>query len=1053
MAARLPNTRMESSSSAPACFVPAIPAMSVLGCHATVAATAASRAFVRRLRGPMQAKVTASIAHSSMLGRRAKGTRGISMSIASNEVSLSSSSSTSGSAADEKRKKSAVARVKELREKLKLDEPMDTKYEAQNVEQAMYQWWEECGYFAPNAATLNDPSVPAFMMAMPPPNVTGGLHMGHAMFTTVEDIMTRYRRMKGECTLWLPGTDHAGIATQLLVERALAKESPPLKKTDLGREAFLERVWKWKEEKGGYITQQMRRLGASCDWSRERFTLDDQCSAAVAEAFVRLHEKGLIYRGEYMVNWSPNLQTAVSDLEVEFSDEQGKLYYFKYMLEGATDADEYIPVATTRPETILGDSAVCVHPEDPRFKKLIGKKVLVPILGRSIPVIADDYVDREFGTGALKITPAHDTNDYEIGKRHGLEMLNIMNADASINAQGGPKYEGLDRFDCRKRLWEDMEAQGLVLKVEDYTTRVPRSQRGGEIIEPRLSTQWFVRMESLAAPALEAVRSGSIQFKPERFEKVYYNWLENIHDWCISRQLWWGHRIPVWHVLERPGEFIVARSEQDARDQAERKYGPEKPVTLEQDPDVLDTWFSSGLWPFATLGWPNETPDLARFYPNVVMETGYDILFFWVSRMIMMGIEFMGKPPFSVVYMHGLVRDAKGKKMSKTVGNVIDPLDMIDQYNTDALRYTLVTGSTPGQDIPLSQEKVEANRNFANKLWNSGRYILGNLDLETEQSIATLRALNSSDFGRSCESLEALLLPERYILSKLTLLVDAVTNSLDNYSFGESGRLIQEFLWDEFADWYIEISKTRLASDDFSEQRKMEARCTLLYVFDSCLRLLHPFMPYVTEAVWQRLPHDEQVEEALIIARWPAVDVSVVSANDVAAFQRMQALVRAVRNARAEYQVEPKKRVAVTLQVADKVEAETFRTEVAMLALLARIDPSALTVEVVSNSTDQTQYGSGEYTQLIVAENLTAYLPLADLIDVEKERARLEKQQAGLEKNLEGLRKRLSAPGFAERAPADVVQQTSKQAQDLESQLAALSARLTELSRFAASKQ
>ena len=591
-------------------------------------------------------------------------------------------------------------------------------YDFSSVEERIYAWWEEKGYFKPTNdpnCPGHDPSIPPFVISIPPANVTGELHLGHALFVSMEDLMTRYQRMKGSPTLWLPGTDHAGIATQLQVEKALAKEG--LNREEMGREEFVKRTWAWKEKYGGIITRQIRRLGASCDWDRERFTLDEGLSKAVREAFVRLYEKGLIYRGPRMVNWSPGLKTAVSDLEVEYSEEPGFLYYFKYVL--ADNPEEFIPVATTRPETILGDTAVAVHPEDERYLKFIGRKVLVPILNREVPVIDDDYVDRAFGTGALKITPAHDPNDYQIGQRHNLETINILTPQATINENGGA-YAGLDRFDCRKKLWADMQALGLVIKEQPYTLNVPRSQRGGEIVEPMISTQWFVRIQPLADAALKAVRDGEVKIVPERFTKVYYNWLENIQDWCISRQLWWGHRIPVWYC-DDCGNQIVAREDPTTCSQCGSPH-------IHQDPDVLDTWFSSGLWPFSSLGWPEKTPDYTYFYPTSVMETGYDILFFWVARMIMFGIEFTGKVPFHTVYLHGIIRDEHGQKMSKTKGNSIDPLGVMGELGTDALRFTLLVGSTPGSDTNLSIKKVEANRNFANKLWNAGRFIIGALD-------------------------------------------------------------------------------------------------------------------------------------------------------------------------------------------------------------------------------------------------------------------------------------------------------------------------------------
>ncbi len=605
-----------------------------------------------------------------------------------------------------------------------IDHSLPKTYDFKATEQRIYQWWNDHGYFKPS----NDPNLPGFdpmrkpfVISIPPPNVTGELHLGHAMFVSMEDLMIRYHRMKGVPTLWVPGADHAGIATQLQIEKALAREGTS--REAIGREEFLNRTWQWKEKYGGIITQQIRRLGASCDWDRERFTFDDGLSHAVREAFVWLYEKGLIYRGPRLINWSPGLKTAVSDLEVEYSEEPGTLYFFKYIL--ADSPQEYLPVATTRPETILGDTAVAVHPEDSRYQQFIGRNVIVPILGRQIPVIADEYVDREFGGGALKVTPGHDPNDYEIAMRHDLPIISILDEAARVNQNGG-KFQGQDRFEARKNLWEEMRAAGLTLKEEPYTLNIPRSQRGGEIVEPMISTQWFVHIQPLAEAALQAVRDGRIRIVPERFTKVYYNWLENIQDWCISRQLWWGHRIPVWYCAECGG-MTSARQDPTSCSHCNSTH-------IEQDPDVLDTWFSSGLWPFSTLGWPDKTPDLKYFYPTTIMETGYDILFFWVARMIMFGLEFTGQVPFSTVYLHGLIRDEHGRKMSKTYGNVIDPLIVMDELGTDALRFTLLVGSTPGNDMNLSIKKVEANRNFANKIWNAGRYVISALRTSTGRS-------------------------------------------------------------------------------------------------------------------------------------------------------------------------------------------------------------------------------------------------------------------------------------------------------------------------------
>ena len=923
------------------------------------------------------------------------------------------------------------------------DEEMATQYASGEVEERLYKWWEESGYFKPGG----DETKQCFVIPMPPPNVTGKLHMGHAMFVTLEDIMARFHRMRGRPTLWLPGTDHAGIATQMLVERQL--KSQGIERVELGREKFLERVWEWKGEYGGFITEQMRRLGASCDWSREKFTLDDDLCAAVAEAFVQLHEKGLIYRGEYMVNWSPTLGTAVSDLEVDYVDEQGKLYYFKYMLADS-EGGEHIPVATTRPETILGDAAVCVHPEDERYKHLVGREVLVPMLNKRIPVIADDYVQMDFGSGALKITPAHDVNDYAIGKRQNLPIVNIMNKDATLNEVAGPDYEGLDRYDCRTKLWADMEGAGLTIKVEDHTQRVPRSERSGEVIEPMVSTQWFVSMRGMADKGLAAVRSGETQILPERFEKTYFQWLDNIQDWCISRQLWWGHRIPVWHA-DAHNKYFVARDEAEAQAKADAELGAG--VVLRQDPDVLDTWFSSGLWPFATVGWPQQTgddakqlpadplSDFARFYPASVMETGYDILFFWVARMMMLGIELTGKPPFHTIYMHGLVRDGKGQKMSKTKGNVVDPIETIDGYGTDALRLSLVTGVTPGQDVPLSMDKVTANRNFANKLWNTGRFLimgLKELPADERQALAVTGPMGADE-------LASLPLPERYIVSRVHGLVGEVTDQLEAYDFGPAGMSIYSFLWDEYADWYIEISKRRIAGGD--PLAAAQARRTLVYVLDACLRLLHPFMPYITEELWQRLPHDGP---ALIVAPWPQLDEAPplpVDAAAVAQFESMQGVVRAIRNARAEYKVEPGKKVAATVAVSSAALAGDLIAEADALAMLARVHLDGFTViEDALQGGAVAAEAPADSVRLVVQEGLEAYLPLADLMDPVKERARLAKQQAKLQTDIDKLATRLDpASGFADKAPAAVVEKATSELAEFRERLASVEDSLSKL--------
>uniref|UniRef100_A0A7S1X1F6 valine--tRNA ligase n=1 Tax=Tetraselmis chuii TaxID=63592 RepID=A0A7S1X1F6_9CHLO len=853
------------------------------------------------------------------------------------------------------------------------------------------------------------------------------------MFATLEDIMTRFARARGRPTLWLPGTDHAGIATQMVVEKMLAAEG--VTRGELGREAFTEKVWEWKREYGSAITGQLRRLGASCDWSREAFTLDDQLSAAVVEAFSRLHDKGLVYRGSYMVNWSPNLQTAVSDLEVEFFDESVELFYFEYPIAGADG--ESVPVATTRPETILGDTAICVNPDDERYAHLVGKEAEVPMSGgRRIPIIADGYVDAEFGTGCLKITPGHDANDYEIGQRFGLPIINIMNKDASMNAAAG-KYEGMDRYECRKALWADMEAAGMAIKREPYQTRVPRSQRGGEVIEPMVSKQWFVKMEPLAKPALEAVERGDIKIVPERFEKVYNFWLENIKDWCISRQLWWGHRIPVWYVFDSADDivedgsarYVVARSEAEARAIADEKYGAS--TVIVQDPDVLDTWFSSGLWPFSTLGWPNESAaDLQRFYPTAMLETGHDILFFWVARMVMMGIELTGAAPFHTIFLHGLVRDEKGRKMSKSLGNVVDPLDTIAEYGTDALRFTLATGTTPGQDLNLNMERLTNSRNFVNKIWNAGKFILYNLSDVDDDEWQKLCAVDFSE-AAACEGLP---LSDRWIIGHLHHTVDRVTVLAEKHDYGEAGRLLYDFAWSDFADWYIESSKAATYSGDADAQAS--ARAVLVYVYTSLLRLLHPFVPFVTEELWGALPHPPG---PLITASWPktAAHVDRTALDDYAS---LQAVVRAIRNARAEYGVELGKKIAASIVASAPETQARLQAELPVMALLAKLDPSA--AQVLGSMPEGGAEGA---VGLVVREGLEVLLPLAGLFDAEKERARLLKQSSKLEKSLGGLSARLGNAKFVASAPEAVVAEVRGQVAEAEEQLAMVREKLAQV--------
>lgn len=923
------------------------------------------------------------------------------------------------------------------------------KYEPQLFESEIYKWWEEAGCFQPDAKQTREKSASngkePYVLPMPPPNVTGRLHMGHAIFVALQDILARFHRMRGRPVLWLPGTDHAGIATQLQVEKALIAEGTT--REEVGREKFLERVWAYKEEQGGAITSQLRSLGASADWSRERFTMDEENCESVTEAFVRFHEKGLVYRGEYMVNWAPLLQTAVSDLEVDYTEEEGKLYFFKYMIE---DSEEFLPVATTRPETIMGDTAVCVNPNDERYKHLVGKQVVVPMSGgRTIPVIADEYVDMEFGTGALKITPGHDPNDYAIGKKANLPIINIMNKDGSLN-ENASQYNGLDRFEAREKLWSDMEAEGLVIKVDPHTQRVPRSQRGGEIIEPLVSSQWFVKTEGMGAKALKAVEDGDIKIVPERFNKTWYNWLSDIRDWCVSRQLWWGHRIPVWYVGETgESEYIVARNEVEARQKAV-EAGHSEDVTLRQEEDVLDTWFSSGLWPFATVGWPKNEgdadSDLARFYPGTCLETGYDILFFWVARMAMMGIELTGKSPFSVVYLHGLVRAADGSKMSKTKGNVVDPLETVAEYGADSLRYSLVTGVTPGQDIPLNMDKIEANRNFANKLWNCCKFVTDNALKDADSEEMSELGVNGPI---SKEEFDSFSLPEKYIISKCHELVASVTQEIENYQLGSAGSKIYEFLWDQFADWYIEISKTRLyegnGGGDITEAKA--ARRVLVYVLDTSLRLLHPYMPYVTEQLWHHLPRaapsEDQASHSLMLADWPQMNDEVPLVTDREAienFESFQALTRSIRNARAEYNVEQGKKISATI-IASGALREKIQDEVKSLVLLAKLDPEQVTV-LEAGSEQAKEAMKIESVQLVIQDGVEAYLPLAGLIDPEKERKRLEKQATKLGKEIEKLTARLNSPGFTDKAPAALVEKARTELAGLEDQAAKIQASL-----------
>jgi valyl-tRNA synthetase len=846
---------------------------------------------------------------------------------------------------------------------------MSRTYDPQATEERLYQFWEDKGYFTPEIDSDRQP----FTIVIPPPNITGELHHGHAMFIAFEDLMIRYHRMLGEPTLWLPGSDHAGISTQNVVEKELAKEG--LTRHEVGREKFEDMLWDWREEYGDIITHQLRRLGASCDWTRERFTLDEGLSRAVREAFVNLYRKGLIYRGEYIINWCPRCQTALSDLETPHEDEGSHLWYVRYPLE---DGD-YIEVATTRPETILGDTAVAVNPYDERYKEMVGKMAILPVLGRRIPIIADDVVDPQFGTGAVKVTPGHDPTDYEIGQRHGLETINIMNLDATLNGEGGP-YAGMDRYEAREKLVEDLREQGLLTKIESHVHAPGRCQRCQTMVEPLVSEQWFVKIKPLAKPAIEAVRDGRIKIVPDRFTKVYYNWMENIRDWCISRQLWWGHRIPVWYC-DDCGGLTVAKV-----DPTECEHCGGK--NIRQDPDVLDTWFSSGLWPFSTLGWPDDTEDLRYFYPTSVMETGYDILFFWVARMIMLGMEHMGEVPFREIYLHGLMRDEDGVKMSKSKGNVADPLDVVAQYGADALRFTIITGSSPGEDMKLYEEKLESNRNFGNKMWQMARFITGNLPEDYQLPSGEPEAWGD-------------LRPEdRWILSRHHRLTGEVTRLLDSFQFGEAGKQVYEFLWSEFADWFIEASKVRLYAED--EEAKATALHVLVYVFERTLRLLHPFMPYVTEEIWQHLPHRG---ESLIVAPWP--EPGPVDEEAEAVQQEIWQHIRDIRNRRAEENWAVDVKPASYTAADDLYDVLDVQRDV--FAWLARVEPRSLAAQQ-ETVPEGSSVVTGQISTTLVVE-----------VDVEKERTRLEQEVTDLDGEIARSEQLLANEGFVTKAPPEVV--------------------------------
>ena len=870
---------------------------------------------------------------------------------------------------------------------------LDKQYSPQNVEDRTYKFWCDHKYFH---AEVNPDKKP-YTIVIPPPNITGQLHMGHALDETLQDILIRWRRMEGYETLWLPGTDHASIATEAKIVEAMRKEG--ITKEEIGREKFLERAWEWKAQYGGRIVEQLKKLGSSCDWDRERFTLDEGCSKAVREVFCKLYDKGLIYRGERIINWCPHCLTSISDAEVEYEDQAGHFWHLRYPFK---DGSGYLELATTRPETLLGDTAVAVNPNDERYKDMVGKTLILPIVHREIPVIADDYVDIEFGTGVVKITPAHDPNDFEVGLRHNLEVINVLTPDAKI-VDDYPKYAGMDRYEARKAIVEDLQAEGALVEIEDYSHNVGTCYRCGTTVEPRVSKQWFVKMEPLAKPAVEVVRNGEVKFVPERFDKTYFHWMENIKDWCISRQLWWGHRIPAYYC-DDCGEVMVSAQEVHTCSKCGSNH-------VHQDPDTLDTWFSSALWPFSTLGYPDDTKELEYFYPTDTLVTGYDIIFFWVARMIFSGVEHMGQVPFHTVLIHGLVRDAQGRKMSKSLGNGIDPLLVIDQYGADALRFTLATGNAPGNDMRFSDEKVKASRNFANKLWNAARFVLMYL---------------GNDYGYPGLPKD-LAIEDKWILSKVNTLAKEVTDNLERFELGIAVAKLYDFIWDVFCDWYIEIAKIRLQSGEGADT----AKAVLVYVLTDILKLLHPFMPFITEEIYQAIPHDT---ESIMISKWPEYDPTLSFADEEAQMEKIMDAIRAIRNRRAEMNIPPSKQSKIYVETAF---ADVFAVGSEFIKRLAY----ASDVEIAD------AFGDLGNTVTIVTNDAKIYIPLGDLVDFEAEAKRLQKELAAAEEKLAFINKKLDNPGFVNKAPEKVVQQNRDEAAKLTEKIANLRSSLENLGK------
>lgn len=871
------------------------------------------------------------------------------------------------------------------------------QYDPKNVEDRIYQEWMDKKYFHAEVNPKKDP----YTIVIPPPNITGHLHMGHALDNTIQDILIRWKRMQGYEALWQPGTDHAAIATEVKIVKALAERG--IDKDDLGREGFMAHAWEWKEEYGGTIIDQLKKLGASCDWERERFTLDEGCSDAVLEVFVKYYEKGYIYQGAKLINWCPVCQTTISEAEVEHEEKSGHFWHIRYP---RVDGNGYVEIATTRPETMLGDTAIAVHPDDERYTDLIGKKVLLPIVNRKIPVIADTYVDKDFGTGCVKITPAHDPNDFEVGERHNLEQINMMNDDGTINHNGG-KYQGMDRYDCRKQLIADLDGDGFLVKTEDHTHNVGTHDRCGTVVEPLIKTQWFVKMAELVKPAIKAYKTGELKFVPERYGKIYMNWLDNLHDWCISRQLWWGHRIPAYYC-DDCGEIMISKETPEQCSQCAS-------MNIRQDEDSLDTWFSSALWPFSTLGWPENTAEMDYFYPTNTLVTGYDIIFFWVIRMIFSGLEFTGKLPFDTVVMHGLVRDSQGRKMSKSLGNGIDPLDVIELYGADALRLTLVTGNAPGNDMRYYQERVESSRNFGNKIWNASRFIMMNLEDKTVTE-ASADALTPAD---------------KWILSKANTLAKDVTDNMDKYDLGIAVQKLHDFVWEEFCDWYIEMVKPRLYNDE--DETKNAALWTLKTVLIQSMKLLHPFMPFITEEIFQTV---QETEPSIMISEWPVYKEEWHFADEETAINIIKEAVRSIRTLRADMNVPPSKKAKVYVVSEDPEIQTVFEEGRVFFATLGYA--SEVLIQHHRDDIDDDAVS-------VVIPNATIFMPFSELVDIEKEIARLESEVAKLEKELARVNGKLSNQGFVAKAPEKVIQAEKEKKANYEQMMAQVKERLASL--------